>query len=339
MPAISKKNFVTAALILILSVFAVNIVSKSFSSEDNEYISGSSSELSYSDVRNYLTKADFSGDNSREYFKNELVNKYTLKFFKYLQETFKDMTYEQHIEAVRKYLNDSMDSESAEKFLDIYKKFLIYEKRLASDLNSNSDLSTTEDYLGVLRNMKKLQIEIFGEKNADIIFGASMKAQEYPIRKSGIVNDSSLYGKEKEERIKKLNQEMWGESGDGQDADRKPYDRYTEKVEIYSKDLNEMTESEKQKTIREFRKNVFSPEVVKKLEEVDAIIDADKLKETLYLSACSEIRNNSDLSEQEKRDRIYNLQNETFGDEADSVRRMEEIESGKNVLLNKYNKN
>jgi len=35
---------------------------------------------------------------------------------------------------------------------------------------------------------------------------------------------------------------------------------------------------------------------------------------------------------------IYKLQNSTFGEEADSFRRREEMEAGKKELLNKYKK-
>jgi len=333
----TKKNIITAIIILVLCVLIINIVSKIFSSENTEYISPDSEELSYDDVRDYLKKVDFKDVKSKDYFKDNLINKYTLKFFKYLQESFKDMTMEQHLEAVRKYLYDSMDSENAEKLLDIYKKFLNYENKLAEDINNMKDLKTTDDFLRVLAKMRQMQIEIFGEKNADIIFGASLKSQEYPIRRAGIINDTSLYGKEKEERIKTLNKEMWGSSGEELENNRKPYTRYTEKIETYTKDLNELPEKDKALKIKQFREEIFSPEIVQRLEEVDNLLEAEQQKEINYMSAQNEIMNNPNLNENEKKDMIHNLQNKTFGEEADSVRRREDMESGKKALLNKYN--
>lgn len=336
---ITKKNLLITALILLLCIITIKVVSGFFSEDSTEYISSNSNELSYDDVRDYLKKVDFNNVKTKEYFKDNLINKYTLKFFKYLQTTFKDMTLEQHLEAVRKYLYDSMDSESADKLLDIYKKFLDYENRLASDLNNTKNLKTTEDFLDVLIKMRKLQVEIFGEKNADIIFGAELKAQEYPIRRSGIINDNSLYGKEKEERIKKLNKEMWGVDGEEFEANRKPYTRYTEKIETYSKDLSEMSDVEKVQKVKQFREEIFSPEIVKRLEDVDNLLEAEKQKELAYQASENEIMNNNNLSEKEKKDMIYNLQNETFGDQADSIRRREQMESGKQELINKYKSN
>jgi len=332
----SKKNVLITAIIIILAIVAINLVSKIFSSNSPEYISANSEEMSYADVRDYLKKVDFSGDKSREYFKDNLINKYTLKFFKYLQETFKDMTYDQHIEAVRKYLYDSMDSESADKLLEIYKKFLDYENRIAAEISGIKDLETTDDFLNVLHRMRKMQIEIFGEKNADIIFGASLKSQEYPIRRAGIINDKSLYGKEKEEQIRKLNNEMWGNDGEELENNRKPYTQYTEKLETYSKDLSEMDDENKFQKIKEFREKIFAPDIVQRLEEVDNLMEAEKQKELSYISAYSEITNNKDLSDKEKKEMIYNLQNKTFGEEADSVRRSENMEAGKTDLMNKY---
>jgi lipase chaperone LimK len=335
----SRKNALISGIIIVLIILTINIVSKMVSSDETDYISGNSEELSYSDVRDYMKKVDFSGDNSRAYFKDNLINKYTLKFFKYLQETFKDMTYEQHIEAVRKYLYDSMDSDSADQLLEIYKKFLDYENRIAAEISGKTDLETTDDFLKILKRMRELQVEIFGEKNADIIFGASLKSQEYPIRRAGIVNDKSLYGKEKEEKIRQLNKEMWGSEGEEIEKNRKPYTQYTEKIETYSKDLSEMGEEEKSQKVKEFREEIFSPEIVQRLEEVDNLMEAEKQKELSYLSAYSEISNNKELSETEKKDMIYNLQNKTFGEEADSVRRREDMEAGKKDMINKYKVN
>lgn len=335
----TRKNVLISGIIIVMVILTINIVSKMLLSDETEYISGNSEELSYSDVRDYLKKVDFSGDNSREYFKNNLINKYTLKFFKYLQETFKDMAYDQHIEAVRKYLYDSMDSDSADKLLDIYKKFLDYENRIAAEISGKTDLETTDDFLKILKRMRELQIEIFGEKNADIIFGASLKSQEYPIRRAGIVNDKTLYGKEKEEKIRQLNKQMWGSEGEELEKNRKPYTQYTEKIETYSKDLSEMGENEKSQKVKEFREEIFSPDIVQRLEEVDNLMEAEKQKELSYLSAYSEISNNKELSEKEKKDMIYNLQNKTFGEEADSVRRREDMETGKKDMINKFKAN
>lgn len=333
---VSKKLVLSAIVTIALLFVIINIVTNIFSSDSTEYISGGSDELSYSDVREYLKKVDFNDEKNKDFFKGNLVNKYTLKFFKFLQETFKEMNYDQHIEAVRKYLNNSMDSESAEKFLDLYKKFLEYEKRIAAEINTLKDLKTTEDFLGVLQKMRKMQIEMFGEQNADIIFGASLKSQEYPIRRAGIINDTSLYGKEKEEQIRKLNSEMWGTEGDELEKNRKPYTQYTEKIDAYSKDLGEMSENDKIQKIKQFREEVFSPDIVQRLEEVDNLMESEKQKELTYMSALSEISNNKDLSEKEKQDMIYKLQNNTFGEDADSFRRRQEMEAGKQNLINQY---
>ncbi len=329
----SKKNIIISAVILVLVIILVNTVIKILTPPNTPYISGGSDELSYSDVKEYLKKVDFSTHKSDEFFKDNLVNKYTLKFFKYLQESFKDL------DAVKKYLYSSMEPEKADKLLEIYKKYLDYEKRLAAEINNLKDLKTTEDFLGVLAKMRKMQVETFGEKDADMLFGASLKSQEYPIRRAGIVSDQNLYGREKEEKIKQLNKDMWGNDTDEVEKNRKPYARYTEKIETYSKDLKEMSDAEKASKIKQFREDTFTPDVVQRLEEVDKTMDAEKQKEQAYASAYKEIQNDKELSEDQKKEKILNLQNSTFGEEADSFRRREDMEKQKIEMMNKYKSN
>ena len=68
-----------------------------------------------------------------------------------------------------------------------------------------------------------------------------------------LVNNEDLYGAEKEEQLKKLNEDMWGDEATAVEDMPKPYTKYKERLEIYSKDMSEMdpeTRSEKIKEIR-----------------------------------------------------------------------------------------
>jgi hypothetical protein len=71
-----------------------------------------------------------------------------------------------------------MDSREADEFIVLYKKYIEYENRVASELNNAGEQKTTGDMLKVLKKMKSLQYEFFGKENAEIIFGTMMKAQE-----------------------------------------------------------------------------------------------------------------------------------------------------------------
>jgi len=317
----------------------INILTESMSVKNYDYISESPEKIKYNDVREYLSKVDFSGGENADLFKSGVVNKYTLKFFKYLQVRFKEMDYDGHIEAVRKYLYSSMDSSEADSLLELYKKFIEYENIVASEINKAGTLKTTEDFLKLLKKMKSLQVSFFGKENSEIIFGAMMKSQEYPIRRGGIVNDSSMYASEKQKLLKQLNSDMWGEQGDKVEKSRKPYVAYTETVSIYSKDMSEMNDSQKREKISEIRKSIFPPEVVQRLEDVDRRIASEKERDEQYKNEYSNIMNNSELSSDEKSAMVKDLQDKVYGEQADSIRRMDDMTKGKEELKKNYNIN
>ncbi len=339
MPKITFKRVLIITAALAGFAIILNVLTESMSVSSDEYISKDSGAIKYSDVKEYLSKVDFSSKNSTELFKGGVVNKYTLKFFKYLQTRYKDLDYDAHIEAVKNYLYSAMDSAEADKLLELYKKYIEYEKVMAAELNSAGELKSTDDYLNILKKMKALQVELFGKENAEILFGTMMKAQEYPVRRGGIINDNTLYAAEKEKRLQKLNADMWGDEGSMIESSRKPYVAYTETLSLYSKDFSEMSDSMKQQKISEIRKNIFPPDVVERLEDVDRNLESDKKRDEQYQKDYSNIMNNTELSGDEKNSQVKALQDKVYGEEADSVRRMEDMSKGKDDLKKKYNLN
>lgn len=333
-----KRMFIVAAIVIGFAVI-VNILTDTISDDSAEYISDTSEKVQYSDVKDYLSKVDFGSSSNRDLFKSGTVNKYTLKFFKYLQGKFKDMDFSEHIDSVREYLYSVMNHKDADDLLVLYKTYLDYENRVANEINNAGELKTAQDLLKVLKKMKTLQYELFGKDTAEIIFGAMMKAQEYPIRRGGIVNDNSLYASEKEKLLQKLNSDMWGAEGDRIEKSRKPYVAYTETLSIYSKDISEMNDKDKQLKIKEIRKTIFPPEVVQRLEEVDSSIEAEKERDTQYQKEYALIVNRTDISADEKKIRIRDLQDKLYGEDADSMRRIESITSGSDELKKSYNTN
>lgn len=339
MPAVTFKRILFITAIIIGFAVIINILSDILSDDNDEYISNISEKIQYNDVKEYLSKIDFSSVNSSDLFRSGSVNKYTLKFFKYLQGKYKDMDFNEHFEAVRQYLYTIMESREADELLALYKKYLDYENLVATELNKAGELKTTGDLLKVLKKMKSLQYELFGKENAEIIFGAMMKAQEYPIRRGGIVNDSNLFAAEKEKLLQELNADMWGDEGSKVEKSRKPYIAYTETLSIYSKDMSEMSDKQKQDKIYEIRKSIFPPDVVLRLEAVDSQVEADKERDARYRKDYSAIISRNDISADEKNNKIRELQDKTYGEDAESVRRMESITSGREELKKSYNLN
>lgn len=339
MPKITFKRILIIAGALAGFAIILNVLTESISVSSDEYITKDSGAIKYNDVKEYLAKVDFSSQNNGQLFKGGVVNKYTLKFFKYLQTRYKDLDYNEHIEAVKNYLYSAMDSGEADKLLELYKKYIEYEKEMASELNSAGELKSTDDYLKILKKMKALQVELFGKENAEILFGTMMKAQEYPIRRGGIINDNNLYATEKEKRLQKLNSDMWGDEGSMIESSRKPYVAYTETLSLYSKDFSEMNDTQKQQKISEIRKNIFPPDIVQRLEDVDRNIESDKRRDEQYQKEYSDIMNNNELSGDEKNSQIKSLQDKVYGEEADSIRRMDDMSKGKDDLKKKFNIN
>jgi lipase chaperone LimK len=334
----NRKVLILLPVLLILAVIVVNVISGSFESSDDKIISASSDQVSYSDVKEYLKKVDFNENNSKEIFKDKIVNRYTLKYFKFLQSRFKDMALEEHFDAVKKYLYSAMDREEADMLFALYRKYIDYENIMAEELAKVDSLNTTSDYLNVLRMMKKRQVEMFGQKNADILFGVSLKMKEYPIRRSAIINDNSMYAEEKEKRIKKLNLEMWGEEWKSVEESKKPYVAYNEKLSLYSKDFQEMSDPEKKAKINEVRKEVFPLEIVERLENLDRELEAEKEQEKLYREKQELIANDNTLTADQKQERIEALQKEIFGDNAELIKRRDSIEAGKIDIMEEYGK-
>lgn len=334
----NKKIIILLPVLVLLAVIVVNVVSRNMSFSDEKIISVSAEEVSYEDVKSFLRKVDFNEKNTKEFFKDKIVNNYTLKYFKFLQSRFKDMQLNEHYDAVKKYLNSAMDIKEADLLFALYQKYIDYENTMAEELSKIDSLNSTADYLDVLRMMKKKQIEMFGQENADILFGVSLKMKEYPIRRSAIFNDNSLYAREKEKKIKKLNEEMWGKDWESVENSKKPYVTYNEKLSLYSKDFNEMSESEKSSKISQVRKEIFPQEIVERLEILDKELESEKALEEQYRQKHESIMADTTLAESDKQEQIDSLQKEMFGDNAELIRRRERIESGKIDIMKEYKK-
>jgi len=333
-----KKILILLPLLLGLAVIIVNVISGSLNNPDENIISAPSEQVSYSDVKDYLKKIDFNENNSKDFFKDKIVNRYTLKYFKFLQSRFKDNSFEKHLDEVKKYIYSSMDSSEADLLFALYRKYADYENIMADKLSNIDSLNSTSDYLDVIRMMKKIQVEMFGLENADILFGVSLKMKEYPIRRSGIINDNTIYAEEKEKRIKKLNIDMWGKEWQSVENSKKPYVAYNEKLALYSKDFQEMNEAEKTEKINQVRKEVFPAEIVERLEKLDRDLEAEKDKEELYRRKQESINNDDTLSAAEKQNKIDILQKEIFGDNAELIRRRESIETGRINIMEEFKK-
>jgi lipase chaperone LimK len=308
---------------------------------DRDYIIDNKYEIKLKDIQTFYERPDFSDANVRNYFAENIINAYTLSFLNSMDGRFNDSKdLADHLEKARQYLYSVLPYQRAGEMLALYKTYVNYKielNRLIDRARKAKKLvipSGVDELIADLHDLQKYRRAIFGREIADALFGAGVKAEEYPIRRSAIMNDKDLYGAEKEYRLKQLDRDMWGDEADSVRDNIQSYTRYQEKLQIYQKDLSEMgSEEAKQAKMREFRREIFTPGQVQRLDEVDRNIANEKKREEDYFAGESAIKNDASLSEQEKETRIRELQDETFGEEADAFRRRQAIKAGTEQLL------
>jgi lipase chaperone LimK len=323
-----KKKLIALAGIAVLIIIIVALVLRKRDTEG--YVIDKSYGIKLKDIEMYYRKVDFNDPSVKEYFADSVINPYTLKFFMAMDEKFKDSKdLEDHMEKARQYLYSVMPQEEAEKILALYKVYMNYQISLASKSKEWGSPSSAAEALEYLRKLQEYRREVFGRENADALFGASVKAQEYPLRRGAIIAEKEAYGAEKEKKLKELNKEMWGDEATSVEGYAKPYTRYQEKLKIYQKDLSEMkSDEDRQDKIRQFREQIFTEDQVKRLDEVDHVIAEEQQKEENYKALESRIRSDPNLNPEGKEQKILELQDKTFGDEADAFRRRQAIQRG-----------
>jgi lipase chaperone LimK len=323
----NKKIIVLAmgtAMILILMIvilqrfeekkgFQGRIIDKSYQARLQD------SELDY-------RQENFGNEKVKEDFSSDIVNEHTLNFFLFLDEICKSaVDLADNLERARQYLYSILPRATADKMLKLYEIYLHYQIGLQDKMK---ELGMTTDLLDNLSKLQDYRRAVFGKENADIIFGASVEAQEYAIRRGEIVYDENLYAAQKEQLLKELRNDMWGDELIA-DAEVPAYTRYQEKLQLYKKDLAELrTEEEKQAFLQHLRAEVFDPAQRQRLEQVDRSIAEEKMIKEQYVAKEREILNDPNLSETERERKIRELQDATFGEEADAFRRGQAIEKG-----------
>ena len=285
-----------------------------------------------------------SGLDLKKIFAQGLINSYTtLKYFKHLEHLFRkssslgkdfdhvtdenfDQLLEEYFDQVKKYLFSQFSEPEAQKLFDTYKDYLKCEIALSKskEIRNLTNVRSTEEAIEALKQIQEFRRDRLGVELADKLFGADVKAKEYAFRRADIVGDDALYGPEKEDQLKKLNQDMWGEDADAVEDHPNNYNRYKEKLKIYQKDFDEMpSEQARKEKDKEFRNEFFTPEVVKRLDDVDQQIAAEKQNELDYREKEKQILEDKKLSEEKRSAQIQTLQNKMFGDEADAFKRRE----------------
>jgi len=337
-----KKKIVGIAGIVVLLVIIIQLL---FRGEEKttgtEYIFDNSHDISLEEVKKYRKKFTFNNETAdkgaeavanpavSDLFTDKPVNVYTLKYFKHLQNLFKkSKNMGEHLEQIKNMIFSNFPTKEAEKIFELYHQYLQCEMDLAQEYKNWGVPTETEAMIEVLHKTQEFRRERLGRELADALFGADVKSKEYAIRRASIVKEKELYGEEKERQLGYLNEDMWGEDAQAVEEYPRAYNRYQEKLQIYKKDLDEKeTEDDRKALVKQFREEYFAPDIVQRLEEVDQVVAAEKETEAEYKNNEQTILNNPDYSEQEKKDLIRDLQDDSFGENAEAFRRRDAMQN------------
>jgi len=328
-----KKNIIITVLV-ILAVGMIGYIFYTKHSKDVPVnIIRSSQKIQIQDVKMFLKgfPSESASEDPREHFSKEIINLYTVRFFKFIQTEIAFTNREEHLKAVKTYLHSIFDPKKAEDMFALYEKFIAYEAGIREKAKSWGEPKTPDELLRYLQSIHNYRREVFGIEVADAMWGAEVMAHEYTIRKNIIKMDPNLYGAEKEKRINALKEDMWGadaaSTDDPPQSDPEKYASYQEKQAIYQRDLQELPADQRLEKIREFRKDYFSSDQIGRLEQVDEEMAADRKKEADYYAQEKAIMINPGIADDKKAEAIRELQDNAFGDEADALRRRLNIQN------------
>jgi len=236
---------------------------------------------------------------------------------------------------MNKFLFSNFSEKEARTLFDTYKQHLQCKMDLMAEFKNFTSAQTPEEAIATLKRIQSFRRQRLGKELADKLYGAQVKAKEYAIRRSAIINDETLYGAEKEKRLDRLNEDMWGDEAAEMEQQRtSAYNRYQEKLKMYKKDLAEMeSEAKKQEKINSFRKQFFKPETVERLNAIDRRMAEKETREQNYREKAKQIRDNTELDKTQKKEKIRELQQKTFGENAEAFRRREDIRQSRKEFI------
>ena len=335
----SRKKILAGLGVIVLFLIVARYFVDNESLEPQAYIFDKTSDVTLTDIETYKKRVNFDDQKTsngvdesfdiKKYFFDNVVGIHTLKYFKHLEMRFKDSkNLEGHFTTVYNYLLLQLPKDEADKLFEMYKKYLKCEMALAGLQKEWGTPTTLSQMLELLARTQAFRRKQLGTDMADSLFEAGVKAKEYGIRRSAIAADSTLYGKDKEALVQDLNADMWGDEADAANDFPKPYVRYKEKLAMYKKDMAELdSQDEKDRMIKDFREEMFSPEIVERLESVDKQLLEEKNSEAEYRVAEKAVLNDSKLSDSEKQSRIDGLQKAHFKD-PEAFKRRENMRIG-----------
>jgi len=262
------------------------------------------------------------------YLSGGRVTAETLSLFRSLERKYAVNSLEElsrHYELAYQDLIARFKPAEAQQLYAHYQKYLACQIAIVNDSRFETKSMDPKELLVQLYHIQNFRREKLGRETADALFGKEVKDHEYLLRRLIIIGSPEPYGKEKEQRLQKLKSDMWGDKAISIGEDQEPYNLYELKMQLYARDLSEMSENNRKLKIEEFRKEFFTPEQIDRLHQAEAEVAAEDEILRRYRAEEKKIREADGMPEDQRNQAIKTLQDQYFGSEADAFRRREAI--------------
>ncbi|MBF0204133.1 MAG: hypothetical protein HQK67_07415, partial [Desulfamplus sp.] len=252
-------------------------------------------------------------------------------YFKYRNS--KDIN--EFMENIRGELFRDFPNETATKLMNLYQKYIDCEVAIQEKMLHFETPKNEEDMLLIANEIFEFRKRQLGDELAERLFGSEYNMTRFKILSGKIYKDDALYGSEKESQLSQLSAEIFGDEGEMRVSDKTGESLYQERLLLYKKDFDEMTEDEKKAKIREFREEYLPVEDINKIEAAESQVEAIARRDKNYNDSKNIILNDPNLDNKQKQEKIYLLQDQIYGNMADEIRSGEAFSEEHNKKLQK----
>lgn len=216
---------------------------------------------------------------------------------------------DQAIERLYEYLDMTLPSPANEQARALAEQYLSYKEQLnnkqfADNTNLN-DESNLADIKHALADRKKLRREILGEENSQAIFGYEERYEDFSFKRLEINANHELSKDEKDRLIAQAEQSLPEKL-----ADKMRYQRESKNLESKIADLKQSAGNEAE--IFQLRKDFYGEKVAERLAYLEDQSPAWQQRVNDFYMEQQAIQNNTSLSNEQKKQEIKALKNQSF---------------------------
>lgn len=229
---------------------------------------------------------------------------------------------------IRRYIMENFEAPDNQVLAELFSNYLDYEAKLhATEWPAN--MTQLERY----REMMRIRREIFGESDADLIFGLEEARFHFSRNFADFLEETEgMSGDERVARYEQMKRDTYGDYYDVVQERTPVFDQFELETTLRSDDLESLSSSERTEAITELRTKYFGEEGAARMSEVDNMLAEERRSIEAYETAERQyLSENPDVSEAEKESRLRQLRIEHLGEEqADAYERRRALENSQN---------